>query len=415
MADIKERIIIESVDNTTRGMRSAQNKLNALDRTLKRVQTTMLGFVGINIGIHVVQNLAKISDTAIELDAKLKLMTDSTEEFNKAQSKIKAISLESGSSLEANTILFTRMNKAIKNLGGTTEDTLGLTRTLSQGLRISGASAQESASVIRQVSQAFSSGVLRGEEFNAVMENGGRLAIALADGIGVDVGALRAMAKEGELTADRVMKAWKSQADVIAEENARLPLTIGRAIENVKTEWLGFLKTLSSSNSDISRKIDWIAQNFRQIITVITELGEALTIVFGVKALQAFVRVGGGIDAITRSINLSTYAIFKQAAANKQLALDQKMAHAQDKGINAAKLIQKRKELEAELKLAATKAEVAAKERINTAQSLLDSRKKIALSLETAAINAKNNLAQINDHIRLNGLERQRIKLILDQ
>ena len=265
MADQKERIFIETVDNTTRGLRSAQKKLTKFERLLARVQTTLLGFVGINIGFNLARGLIRASDSAIELDAKLRLMTDSTNEFNEAQEGLLEISKESGSSLEANTILFTRMNRAIKANGESMQTTLAVTRLISQGLRISGASAQESASVVRQFSQAMQSGVLRGEEFNAIMENGGRIAQALSDGLGKSLGELRAMSKEGLLTANVVIPALTSQSAILAAENAKLPLTIGRAFENVRTEWTSLLKTFKQGNSFFAEGINGIAQNFELI------------------------------------------------------------------------------------------------------------------------------------------------------
>ena len=283
MADIKQRIVLESVDNTTRGMRSAQNRLNAFDRTLKRVQTTMMGFVGISIFTHVIQGISATSDAAVELDAKLRLMTKGTEDYNKAQKELVRISLESGSSLEANTILFTRMNKAIQSMGGTTETTLQTTAALSQGLRISGASTQESSSVIRQWSQAMSSGVLRGEEFNAVSENGARIIQALSESLGVSIGELRAMSKEGELTAKIVTDALLEQSKVLAEENAKLPLTIGRAIENIRTKWTLMMRDASGINKRIAESINSLAENFDVLTEAIGYAWDALQVAAVVK------------------------------------------------------------------------------------------------------------------------------------
>jgi phage-related minor tail protein len=65
--------------------------------------------------------------------------------------------------------------------------------------------------------------VLRGEEFNSVVENSPRLAKALADGLNVPIGRLRKLAEEGRLTADVVVNALMSQKDKLAAEYAQLP------------------------------------------------------------------------------------------------------------------------------------------------------------------------------------------------
>lgn len=440
MADIKERIVIEAVDNTTRGMRTAQNKLNAFDRTLKRVQTTMLGFVGINIATQMVIGLTKASDSAIELDAKLRLMTDGVEDFNKASKELVEISLESGSSLSANTILFTRMNKAVQRLGGDTQKTLDITRLLSQGLRISGASTQESASVIRQVSQAFSSGILRGEEFNAVMENGGRLAIALADGLGVDVGALRAMAKEGELAADRVIEAWLSQSKVIADENAQLPLTIGRAIENVNTQWTEFLKTLKGKNTAAAGFISSIADNFELLATAIAKAGDLVLLYYGAKTLAKLSAYGAKLQEMSvarlkmASDEKVAYVInaqrdAKQAVQKEKLFQEEKQRIAEKAALNDKKYIKKRERdvKDAENEVRKAKNSVKQNERINVEivqqEKLIqsESAKRVQLS-ETGIIEAKNqvsrakyNNSQLLSISSINTAKLNTIKLLIEE
>ena len=283
MSSIKQQIILETVDNTTKGMRSAQNKLNAFDRTIKRLQTTIMGFVGLNIGLNLVQGLIASSDQAIELDAKLKLVTNTTEEYNLAKRELLKLSIESGSALSANITLFTRINKSIISMGGSTQTTIDLTRTLSQALRISGASTAESNSVILQFSQSMASGQLRGEEFNSIAENGARVMQALSASLGVTIGDLRAMAKQGVLTSSVVVEALLEQGKVINEENAKLPLTIGRAFENIKSKWLNLLSAFGAGNAKLSGYLQLITDNFEAVTDAVLLLTKALTVYLGLK------------------------------------------------------------------------------------------------------------------------------------
>lgn len=288
MADLRERIIIEAVDNTTKGMRAAQNKLNAFERTARRVQTTLMGFVGINIGFHLVQGLQQASDAAVEGEAKLKLFTKGIEDFNKANEGLTKISLETGSALDANITLFTRINKSIQRMGGSTEDTLQFTRALNDGLRISGATTQETASVIRQLSQAMSSGVLRGEEFNAIAENGGRVLHALADALGVTIGQLRTMAFDGQLTSETVFQALSDQALTLKEEAEALPITVGRALENINTGWVRFLQTQKESNSFVAESLNTIALNMEEVIQATASLIKIGAVLFAANKITNY-------------------------------------------------------------------------------------------------------------------------------
>jgi len=57
-----------------------------------------------------------------------------------------------------------------------------------------------------QLTQGLSSGVLRGEELNAVFESAPNIIQSIADYLDVDIGKIRGMASEGMLTADIVKK-----------------------------------------------------------------------------------------------------------------------------------------------------------------------------------------------------------------
>ena len=90
--------------------------------------------------------------------------------------------------------LYGKLQQAVRMLGGEQKDALTVTESISQALRLSGASATEAQSSLLQFGQALAAGVLRGEEFNSVVENSPRLAQALADGLNVPIGRLRKMA-----------------------------------------------------------------------------------------------------------------------------------------------------------------------------------------------------------------------------
>ena len=78
---------------------------------------------------------------------------------------------------------------------------------MQQAMALSGGSADALSAGMTQFNQALSSGVLRGDEFNSIMENMPRLAQALTESLGVSQGKLRAMAEEGKLTSSLIVDA----------------------------------------------------------------------------------------------------------------------------------------------------------------------------------------------------------------
>jgi tape measure domain-containing protein len=142
--------------------------------------------------------------------ARLKLATAGQREFSVAQKELFAIAQRIGVPLQETATLYGKLQKAVRGLGLEQQDALALTESISQALQISGASTAEAQAALLQFGQALAAGVLRGEEFNSVVENSPRLAQALADGLNVPIGRLRKLAEEGRLTADVVVQALMS-------------------------------------------------------------------------------------------------------------------------------------------------------------------------------------------------------------
>jgi tape measure domain-containing protein len=115
-----------------------------------------------------------------------------------------------------------------------------VTETVATSLKLSGASTEEASSVITQLSQALGSGVLRGEEFNAIMENGGRLAKLLADGMKTTVGGLRNMAQNGELTTDKIVPLL-TNVELLRKEFETLPASISGSAQKVQNSFMAWV------------------------------------------------------------------------------------------------------------------------------------------------------------------------------
>jgi len=245
-----------------KGTDKLTNSTNKLGSSLVSVKGAVIAF----IGSMAIRKVIEYADTMTRLDSQIKLVTNSTEELVKTQADLFALSQDTRQSLEATTNLYARMARASESMGTSQEDLLVATKAVNQALVISGASATEASSTITQLSQALASGVLRGEEFNSISENGSRVAKALADNLGVTVGQLRAMAKEGKLTSDVVMKALIEQAGTLQGEFGQMGVTVEQSMTVLDNslmtavgtldEATGFSKALSSSIVGLSGFID---------------------------------------------------------------------------------------------------------------------------------------------------------------
>ncbi|EEF9169775.1 phage tail tape measure protein, partial [Salmonella enterica] len=135
---------------------------------------------------------------------------------------------------------------------------------ISTGLKLSGASTAEASSVITQFSQALAQGVLRGEEFNSVNENGDRVIRALAAGMGVARKDMKAMADQGLLTADKVVPALISQLGTMRGEFEAMPQTVSAAttkIENAFMAWVGGANEATGATATLVSVMNGVADN----------------------------------------------------------------------------------------------------------------------------------------------------------
>lgn len=213
---------------------------------------------GVAGGAALAAQYAAAVDPIKKMEAQLKLATASQEEFARAQAETFRIAQDNQAPLTDVVTLYSRLAPALNDVGRGQGDALKIIDAVTKSLRISGATAAETASTIQQFSQALGSGVLRGEEFNTLAESSPRLLRALADGLNVNVGALRAMAAEGQLTADVISDALIGQLSKLSEEAATLPDTFGGAVTKLGNALQAALGKFDQATGASARLVDQV-------------------------------------------------------------------------------------------------------------------------------------------------------------
>jgi len=246
----------------TNASRTASN----IDKSFARLGSGLQGIFGGLAAAVSIRELGQMADSFTNMQARLKLATRDSNEFAEANANIRRIAESSKGPLEATTVLYTRIAQALLEVGGTQKQIADTTQALALGLRISGASAEESASAMQQFSQAIGSGILAGEEFKALNESAPRIMRAVADSIGVPIGQLRAMSKEGKLTRDILVEGLGSQLPKLIKEAETLPNTIGTAFQEAKNELLltiGLVDKFTGASKKAADAVGLIGKAFR--------------------------------------------------------------------------------------------------------------------------------------------------------
>ncbi len=272
----------------------AAQKTEAFPGVLTKVAGAVAGAFAIDRVIQFGKSVNAVSDEYKNLESKLRLAIGAQGDLAGAVQGVGTIAKDTYSNLDATVQLYSRLASSAKELNITNAEALALTKSINQAIQIGGASAQASEASVRQLIQGLQSGVIRGDEFNSIMEQAPRLAKAMADGLGVPITALRGLAEQGQITSAKVVAALKGQSDAINKEFATIPLTTGRALENLNTQWTLFVGKLAGGaqqSSVVAQGIALLANNLETLAAVAARGGAVLTAALaiqGVQALKAF-------------------------------------------------------------------------------------------------------------------------------
>lgn len=231
--NLQERSVVSLENQFRRSSAGIASSAGAVSRSLSGAGKALVGFVSAAGALRAAQGFLALADQAKTLDAQLRLATQSSGSFAKAQDDVRRIANDSRAGIAETADLYGTFMRNARELGITQEQAARSTETITKAFTISGASAAEAAGGLRQFLQGIQSGTLRGEELNSVLENAPRLARALADGLGVTIGQLREMGQEGELTGQKVINALESAATSIDAEFNKLPVTFDQAMTQV--------------------------------------------------------------------------------------------------------------------------------------------------------------------------------------
>ncbi|MDE9518776.1 tape measure protein [Xenorhabdus bovienii] len=262
-------------NQTGRSVQGAEKALLSLSRAATAVTAALS-----------IEKIASYADAWVVVNNKLVNAVKANETLAEVTERVFNIAQNSRAGLDATAALYGRLERATRSYGMSANDVAKLTETVAKGLVVSGATATEASSTMIQFSQAMASGVLRGEEFNSMSENGSRLIAALSDHLGVNIGQLRKMAAEGKLTAEIVAKALLAQAGTIAKEFDKTSATMSQSMEmaaNNMTKFFGQSTTAQTALKAFNSTLVTVSENMDLVAGAAT----ALAVVMGSRMVSA--------------------------------------------------------------------------------------------------------------------------------
>lgn len=219
--------------------------------------------------------MVRLADASTNVASRLSLVTSSARELSIVQDRLFYVAQSSRVSFTDLVGTYAQVARSTKDLGVSQTALIGVIETISQAVTISGGSAQSAQAALVQLSQGFAAGALRGEELNSVMEQTPRLAQAIAEGLGISIGQLRAMGQAGELTAEKVIGALERAAVSVSDEFGRMTMTVEQASTQASNSVLklvgafdkltGVASIVSGAISAVSGAIGFIARDLEKL------------------------------------------------------------------------------------------------------------------------------------------------------
>lgn len=305
-------------DTTTKQLNNIERSMNSLNRVSANLFKAGIAGFGVS-------QLKGFADGYTEIQNKLRLVESASISSSKGLNNVFDIALKTNQSINATSGVYQRFAQNAETLKISQAQIASLTETVSKAVAVSGASAGAADAALTQFGQALGSGILRGDEFNSVMEQTPALAKAIATGLGVTTGELRNMAKEGKLTMDVLVPALERAKESVDDQfNTRI-LTISAAFENLNTsaiKWIGELDKSTGASQAFAESIDYIAKH----LTVVASLAAGAGVIWSVGKIRTW---------IAASIQASA-AMSAQAAATRNLTAAQQALTATGKGLGGA-------------------------------------------------------------------------------
>lgn len=293
--------------NTFKGTHAG---IDGIGSRLRAVHAQLLAFFGLQQGAQGIAALARMSDQYAGMHARLRIVTATQQEFNQALATGRGLAVQYNAPLTETVSLYTRILSAVRPLGGGLREAGIATEALLASLKISGAGAQESASAILQYSQALGSGVLRGEEFNAINEAAPRLLDALAAGLGKPKSELKALAEQGQLTTSAVVQALKNELPKLKAEAAQIPITISGAAQQARDALQQFVgQETQGAARAIADLLKLIATNIKEIATALLVLASVFAAGAIGRGVAALAGMAAALKGVTTAVGLLSIAM----------------------------------------------------------------------------------------------------------
>lgn len=264
--------IAESLDNMNRRQEEAAQKTRKTKSEFQKLIDTVRNLAVVHFAQTTGRQILELADSMTTTRARLDLMNDGLQTTAELQDMIMKSANRSRAAYSTAADAVAKMGIMAGDAFSSNEELIAFSELINKQFTIAGTSAAGIDAAMLQLTQAMSSGVLRGEELNSVFEQAPTIIQTIADYLGVPIGKIREMAAEGQITSTIVKNAMLASADEINAKFAAMPMTFSQVwtiAKNIALEAFTPVLTL------IGQGAQWIYDNWSMIAPVFWGLAAA--------------------------------------------------------------------------------------------------------------------------------------------
>lgn len=300
---------IKQVQGEVEKLKTELDKVKATAPAIKNAFSTIAKFT---IGAFGIGEAKGMLDTYTTLTNRIKLVTQSEQQLKEVRAEIARVSSSTGQSLDATAAIYQRLAQASDQSGLSGQKLLTVTDLISKAMVIGGGSAQAQENALIQLGQAMASGKLSGDELNSVLEQAPGLAMAIAKGMGVSVGALKTLGSTGKITSQQLAEAILNQSTQIQSDFSKTSRTIDQSLQNIKTQLTMFI----GGSGEATGVAKLLADALQLVANNIDLIATAVVGFLGLKLTAYLLAATAEVTAFTASLVLQASVATKAAQAN---------------------------------------------------------------------------------------------------
>ena len=264
MATDKEILIIEIRADGARVVKRNLNDIGTTADKVTDVATKLSTVLGGVISARVIKDTVMLADRYANLLNRMRVVTSSNYELNRAMEGVYQITRETRTALEGNVDMYARVALNTRKMGFAMQDVLRFSKQLNHAIILSGVTAREAQWGMVQFSQALAAGALRGDELRAVMEQLPVVTDVIVDHLGVTRGELRKLAFEGRVTSKVIIEAFNAAEKDLAERFGKRVPTLDQGITVLRSSFIRFIgeqDRVWQGTSTLAQVLLWASDN----------------------------------------------------------------------------------------------------------------------------------------------------------